>query len=96
MRESEQNLVMMANQIARNLASRGEAAAAAATADHIATFWDPRMKATAFALLQRAEAEFSPIARRALETLAAGVEPEPQTRATEFNSVRETGHSDAG
>ncbi len=96
MRESEQNLVMMANQIARNLALRGEAAAAAATADHIATFWDPRMKAGAFALLHRAEAEFTPIARMALESLSAGVEPAHQTGATEFNSVRETGHSDAG
>jgi formate dehydrogenase subunit delta len=37
-------LVMMANQIARNFAVEGEAAAVTATADHIAKFWDPRMR----------------------------------------------------
>jgi len=34
----------MANQIARNLASQGEAAAAEQTAQHIRAFWDPRMQ----------------------------------------------------
>lgn len=77
MRESERHLVTMANQIARNLASRGDAAAVAATADHIATFWDPRMKASAFVLLGKSEAEFMPIARRALEALAAGAASQP-------------------
>ena len=96
MRESDRRLIMMANQIARNLASRGDAAAAAATADHIATFWDPRMKQSAFALLDQREAEFLPIAHAALETLAAGFEPPPQTGATQFNGVNEAGHSDAG
>lgn len=96
MRESEQRLVTMANQIARNLASRGDETAAAATADHIATFWDPRMKKSAFALLDNAEAAFLPIARAALETLAAGAEVPPQSHATEFNSVDGMGHSDAG
>ena len=37
-------LVMMANQIARNLAVQGEDKVAALTADHIARFWDPRMR----------------------------------------------------
>ena len=40
-----EKLVMMANQIARNLAVQGEDAAAAATADHMRRFWDPRMRA---------------------------------------------------
>ncbi len=96
MRDTEQRLVTMANQIARNLASRGDAAAAAATADHIATFWDPRMKASAFALLHHPEAGFLPIVRTALELLARGSEPPPQSGATQFNSVDEVGHSDAG
>jgi formate dehydrogenase subunit delta len=96
MRETEQRLVTMANQIARNLALRGDVEAAEATADHIATFWDPRMKQTAFALLARPEAEFLPIARAALEALAAGAEPAPQAGATQFNCVDEAGHSDAG
>ena len=44
-----ERLIYMANQIARNFAVQGEAEAAAATADHIAKFWDPRMKAQLFA-----------------------------------------------
>ena len=38
-------LVMMANQIARNLEALGHDKAVAATAEHIRDFWDPRMKA---------------------------------------------------
>lgn len=39
-----EHLVYMVNQIARNFAVMGDVDAAAATADHIATYWDPRMK----------------------------------------------------
>lgn len=83
----------MADQIARNFAVHGHAAAVAATADHIATFWDPRMKAAIFADDRSA---LSPIARDAVALLAEGRVPPPQTRATEFNAVDEAGHSDAG
>jgi formate dehydrogenase subunit delta len=38
----------MANQIALNFATRGEAAAITATADHLRRFWDPGMKAKIF------------------------------------------------
>ncbi len=38
-----ERLVYMANQIGRNLATEDNPAAA--TADHIRLFWDPRMKA---------------------------------------------------
>jgi formate dehydrogenase subunit delta len=40
---SEERLVYMANQIAREFARTGDPAAA--TADHIAKFWDRRMRA---------------------------------------------------
>lgn len=40
-----ERLRYMADQIARNFAALGEAEAIAATSDHIAKFWDPRMKA---------------------------------------------------
>lgn len=43
-------LIYMANQIARNLAAQGEAAAIAATEQHIRDFWDPRMKAAIMAV----------------------------------------------
>ena len=83
----------MANDIARNLEAMGHDKAVLATADHIDKFWDPRMKAQIFA---DDLAALSPIAREAIEHLASGAHPEPQTRATEFNAVDEVGHSDAG
>jgi formate dehydrogenase subunit delta len=88
-----ETLHRMANDIARNLAAMGHDKAVLATADHIDHFWDPRMKAQIFA------EDFSgltPIAREAIAHLAGGAHPEPQTRATEFNTAHEIGHSDAG
>jgi len=59
-------LAMMANQIARNLAFQGEAAAVEATAQHIRDFWDPRMKAKILA----DRAGLDPIAAAAVAQLA--------------------------
>ena len=61
-------VVYMANQIARNFAAQGEAAAVAQTAQHIRDFWDPRMKA---AILANSEG-LEPLARAAVEQLRAG------------------------
>lgn len=58
----------MADQIARNLAVLGEEQAIAATANHIAQFWDPRMKA---AILADDPARLSPIAAAAVARLAS-------------------------
>jgi formate dehydrogenase subunit delta len=58
----------MANQIATNLAAKGEAVAIEETAVHIWKFWDPRMKAAIFA---DDLADLSPIARAAIEKLKA-------------------------
>lgn len=58
-----QRLAYMANQIARNLAARGEDEAVADIAQHIADFWDPRMKAA----IQQASSEMlDPLVLRAL------------------------------
>ena len=43
MMNTDERLVYMANQIAREFARVGDPAAE--TADHIAKFWDPRMRA---------------------------------------------------
>lgn len=88
--------VRMANQIARNFEAIGHEAAIAATADHIEHFWDPRMKSAAFELLEDADAGFSPAASAALRQLACGDVPASQSRATQFNTVNQTGGSDAG
>lgn len=58
-------LTYMANQIARNLAAHGDAAAAL-TCQHIKDYWDPRMKA---AILAGERSGLDPIARAAVELL---------------------------
>ena len=63
-------LVYMANQIARNLAPQGEdQAAAAAVAEHIRLFWDPRMKAQILAHAKSSADGLDPLTRTALEKL---------------------------
>jgi formate dehydrogenase subunit delta len=86
----------MANQIARNFEALGHETAFRATADHIASFWDPRMKAQIFACLADGGAGLSAAGRAAIEYLRDKGDPPSQTRATEFNAVGESGHADAG
>lgn len=62
-----ERLTYMANQIARNFAAQGDAEAIAATRQHLADFWDPRMKA---AILAGERSGLDPIARAAVERLA--------------------------
>jgi len=64
------SVIRMANDIARNFAAQGDAAAIEATAEHITLFWDPRMKATALGALQEPDCGLSAIARAALYHLA--------------------------
>jgi formate dehydrogenase subunit delta len=87
-------LIYMANQIARNLATNADPVRA--TADHIASFWDPRMKAMIFGHLAGGGEGLDPPARAALDLLADGGAPASQTEATRFNRVDEGGGSDAG
>ena len=61
------HLTYMANQIAQNFAVQGDEVAAAATAQHLKLFWDPRMKA---AILGGDRAGLEPIAKAAVELLA--------------------------
>jgi len=68
MSETHDSVVRMANQIARNFAVLGEDEAAAATAEHIRQFWDPRMKD---AFLSCEESELDPIVRKARGSLFA-------------------------
>ncbi len=66
------NLVMMANQIARNLEIQGADKAAIATAAHIKAYWDPYMLRGIAAHLAAGGAGLSPIARDALERVGGG------------------------
>lgn len=63
---TQDHLVYMANQIARNFAVRGDDAAVVATAEHIKLFWDPRMIA---AITSGETAQLSPIAAQAVARL---------------------------
>lgn len=89
---TEARVVMMANQIAINFATQQHEAAATATADHIAKFWDPRMKSLIFAHAGRGGSDLNLCAARAVELLLTEGAPPPQTKATEFTSEG----SDAG
>jgi len=63
------HLIYMANQIGRNLARHHDAAGA--TADHIATFWDPRMKTQIFEHVERTGGQhLDPVALAAVRQLA--------------------------
>ena len=88
-----ERLVYMANQIARNFAAQGSDVAALAVADHIAAFWDPRMKAQIFAM---DSAGLEPIAAHAVTLLRDRGAPPPQSPATQFGSPHRAGGSDAG
>ena len=97
MMTTDQRLIHMANQIARNFAAIGHLAAVAATADHIHKFWAPSMTARAFAMLDHeGGAALTPIADGALRRLRDGDEPRSQTPATKVDAAGEGDRSDAG
>ena len=66
MSDKAANLVRMVNQIAANLAVRGEAVAIEETAKHIRLYWDPRMR---HEILMANDADLSKIARVAITRL---------------------------
>ena len=65
------NLVRMANQIAKFFSVQGEERAVAGIADHIRKFWEPRMKAAIFAHVDAGGAGLEPLALKALQKLQA-------------------------
>jgi formate dehydrogenase subunit delta len=96
---TEGRLTYMANQIAANFAIAGCEAAATATADHINSFWDPRMRSRILAQLDKqtdGDISLCLIARRAVEILSSRQAPAPQTPATVFAGANQAGRSDAG
>lgn len=96
MMSNQDRLIYMANQIARNFGTMHHAHAAEVVADHIASFWDPRMRAQIFELHEKGDAGLCPVADAAIAILRQSGPPLHQTGATEFNSVAGVGHSDAG
>jgi formate dehydrogenase subunit delta len=68
---SPDKLVYMANQIGKFFTSQGPDKAVAGISEHIAKFWDPRMRAAIFAYLDAGGAGFDPLVRAAINRLRA-------------------------
>jgi formate dehydrogenase subunit delta len=75
---SPDKLVYMANQIGKFFASQGPDKAAAGIAEHIAKFWDPRMRATIIAHFEAGGAGLDPAARAAVDKLRPAQRRESQ------------------
>lgn len=67
---NDERLVYMANQIARNFEALGAEVSVRSTAEHLASFWDPRMKARIRELALEGRAALSPTASAALAQLS--------------------------
>lgn len=70
MNDPAEKIVRMANQIATFFKSSGESHAVAGTQNHIAQFWDPRMRAQLQAHLAQGGAGLDPVAMQAARRLA--------------------------
>ena len=66
---SPDKLVYMANQIGKFFAGQGPDRAVAGVAEHMAKFWDPRMRAAIIAHLEAGGAGFDPPVHTAIEKL---------------------------
>ncbi len=92
-KDSLETLNRFANQIARNFMAQGRDKAVLATADHIESFWDPRMKAKIFASDRSGLDE---VAAEAVAHLFEKGHPGSQTQATNFSKHGDLHNSDAG
>jgi formate dehydrogenase subunit delta len=79
---SPDKLVYMANQIGKFFASQGEEKAVPQIADHLAKFWDPRMRREILAHLAAGGAGLDPMVLAAVQTLPAVVDQPPRGSAT--------------
>lgn len=68
-------LVMMANQISRNLAIQGEERAVAEMSSHIRRFWEPRMRDAMKAYIAADGSALDPLAMRALKVVWPDLTP---------------------
>ena len=66
-----EKLAYMANQIGAFFEAQGEAAAVAGTADHLAKFWDPRMRDAIFKHADAGGEGLKPLVLKAVQSLKA-------------------------
>jgi formate dehydrogenase subunit delta len=67
---SPDKLVYMANQIGKFFVAQGEEKAVPLIADHLAKFWDPRMRKAIIAHLAEGGAGLDPAVRNAVDSLS--------------------------
>jgi formate dehydrogenase subunit delta len=72
---SPEKTIRMANQIATFFESQGEDEAVTGVADHINSFWEPRMRTQLLQMLESGEAGFHPSVLAALPKIRR---PKPQ------------------
>ena len=68
-------LVMMANQIAKNLAIQGEERAVKEMSSHILRSWEPRMRNAMHAYIQADGSDLNPLALKGLQAIWPDVKP---------------------
>lgn len=71
---SPDKLIYMANQIAKFMESKPEAEGLAGFASHVNDFWEPRMRAQFFALLDAGAEGFRPLVMKAAGSVRRPVE----------------------
>ncbi len=62
-------LIHMANQIGKFFRSQGEERAVAGISEHIKKFWDPRMRSSIFAHIEKGGEGLEPSVKTAIEKL---------------------------
>jgi formate dehydrogenase subunit delta len=68
-------LVMMANQIAKNLAIQGEDRAVKEMSSHIKRYWEPRMRETMKAYVLADGSALDPLAMKSLQVIWPDLKP---------------------
>jgi formate dehydrogenase subunit delta len=76
---SPDKLIYMANQIGKFFASQGHDRAVAGVAEHLAKFWDPRMRAAIIAHLDAGGGGLDPPVREAVDKLRATQKEKSET-----------------
>ena len=71
---TQERLVRMANQIAAEFVNQQPSGAAAATAEHVRLFWDPRMLSMIRAHVSLGESDLSPVAATAIAMLGSNAD----------------------
>ncbi|MEQ1576933.1 MAG: formate dehydrogenase subunit delta [Hyphomicrobium sp.] len=68
-------LVMMANQIAKNLEIQGQDRAVEEMSSHIRKYWEPRMRETMLAYVREDGSALNPLAMKSLQAIWPDLKP---------------------